>query len=106
MRRNPGKIIDKQFRIGKNGIIKGRPCKAGKLNIGFIKDTMYKAGKIKKRQPNPRSRKGAVRKTGMRKRTAGKPFSGKINAGKCKTGKIHTVKIGTGRQHRCKVFIG
>ena len=106
MRFNPGKIIDEQFGIGKNGIVKRASRKAGKLNIGFIKSTMYKPGKVKKRQPNPRPRKSTIRKTSMRERTAGKSFSGKINAGKRKTGKIHTVKIGIRLKRRGEILMG
>ena len=76
---NPGKIIDEQFGIGKNGIVKRASRKTGKLNIGFIEYTMHKTGKVKKRHPDACADKRAAGKTNMSKRTAGKPFPGKIN---------------------------
>ena len=100
MRFNPGKIIDEQFGIGKNGIVKRASRKAGKLNIGFIEYAMLKTGKVKKRHPDTRADKRAVRKTSMSKRAAGQPFPGKVNTAQSKPCKIHAVKIGT-RLQRC-----
>ena len=59
VRCNSGKIIDKQFRIGKNGIVKDRPRKTRKLYIGFTKRAKSKKESLTRKPVKEQSVKQA-----------------------------------------------